>query len=474
MTAEAVRGPVFSGRGAPAGAFAGAAGGMVWGAAMVSLGMLPDVAVLAGSAAPWAGFVLNMLISVGVGAAFGLLAVHQRIRSSELLFWGLAYGMFWWFLGTLTLLPLLSGTPMTWSLAAAQAALPSLFGYLYYGAVTAVVFALLQRDGGFVAADHLRPRTLLRGLLAAGIVGGVLAVTAGGRIGWLPVVALVMGVGYPLVFTGRVEGTGPAIVRGTAYGFLWWIVAALTFAPLLDGGRLDWSKAAVAEATATLPPYLLAGAGIAAVFGLLGSLARALFVDDVRLRTRAVGTRGLRVVGYGSLSGLVGGVLFGFVWAAVDVLPTVAKLVGADGDAAGWVVHLLIAQGIGVSYALLFRGRGYDLVSGVGWGLSYGFFWWVFGGLTLMPATLGVPLWWTAPTIAADFASLIGHLAYGGALGAVLAWLEHRENPWWLARNDLEAARAAARRDQILGSAPALWILTALMALTVPVMVAGA
>ncbi|XRQ07261.1 hypothetical protein ACN3XK_63900 [Actinomadura welshii] len=473
MTAEAVRGPVLAGRGAPAGAFAGAAGGMVWGAAMVSLGTLPDVAVLAGSGAPWVGFVLNMLISVGVGAVFGLLAAHQRIRSSELLFWGLGYGMFWWFLGTLTLLPLLSGTPMTWSLDAAQTALPSLFGHLYYGAVTAVVFALLQRDGRSVAADHLRPRTLLRGLLAAVIVGGVLAVTAGDRLGWLPAVTLLMGVGYPLMFTGRAEGTGPAIVRGTAYGFLWWIVAVLTVAPLLDGGPLDWSRPAVAEATATLPPYLLAGAGIAAVFGWLGSLSRALFVDDVRLRTRAVGTRGLRVVGYGSLAGLIGGVLFGFVWGAVDVLPTVAKLVGADGDVAGWVVHLLIAQGIGVSYALLFRGRAYDVVSGVGWGLSYGFFWWVFGGLTLMPATLGVPLWWTAPTIAADFASLIGHLAYGGALGAVLVWLEHRENPWWLARNDIEAARAAARRDQVLGSAPALWILTALIALTVPVMVAG-
>ncbi len=410
-----------------------------------------------------------------VGALYGLLAAHQRIRSSELLFWGLAYGVFWWYLGTLTLLPLLSGSPMTWSLDAAQAAVPSLFGHLYFGGVTAVVFALLQRDGLSVAAGHLRPRTLLRGLLAAGIVAGFLVAAfgagAGAWLGWLPAVALCMGIGYPLVFTGRAEGTGPAVVRGTAYGFLWWIVAHLTVAPLLADGRLDRSQPAVAEATTRLPPYLLAGAGIAAVFGRLGALARALFVDDVRQRTRAVGSRGLRVVGYGALSGLVGGVLFGFVWGVVDVMPTVAKLVGADGDVAGWVVHLLIAQGIGVSYTLLFRGRGYDLVSGVGWGLSYGFFWWVFGGLTLMPAVLGVPLWWTPPTIAADFASLIGHLAYGGALGAVTAWLEHRENPWWLARSEREAARATARREQVLGSAPALWTLTALIALTVPVLV---
>src|SRR5690606_5871213 len=152
----------------------------------------------------------------------------------------------------------------------------------------------------------------LRGPLAAGIVAGllVLALDDDARLGRLPVVALCMGAGYPLLFTGRAEGTGPAVVRGTAYGFLWWVVAALTAGRLLDDGRLDWSRPVVAEATTTLPPYLLAGAGIAAVFGWLGSAGRALFVDDVRLRTRAAGSRGLRVLGYGSLSGLIGGVLF--------------------------------------------------------------------------------------------------------------------------------------------------------------------
>lgn len=132
----------------------------------------------------------------------------------------------------------------------------------------------------------------------------------------------------------------------------------------------------------------------------------------------------------------------------------------------------MIAQVIGVSYALFFRGRSYDLVSGVGWGLSYGFFWWVLGALTLLPVLLGQPPRWEAAAIAAAFASLIGHLAYGAGLGTVYAWLEHRENPWWVARSDVEAVRATARREQILGSAPALWTLTVLIALAVPVMVA--
>jgi uncharacterized membrane protein YagU involved in acid resistance len=463
-------------RGALPGMLAGIAGGLVLGAAMRSLGLLPSVAALVRSGSPVLGFALHMVIASLVGGGFGLLAVHQRVRSYELLFWGLAYGVFWWFLGILTLLPLLTGTPVTWSLQAAQAAVPSLLGHLYYGVVTAVVFAFLSRsrdgDGVSQARDHVRPRTLLRGLLAAAVVL-VLALWIGPRLGWLPAVAVCMGIGYPLVFTGRAEGTGPALVRGTAYGFLWWVVVSLTLGPLVDDGRLDWTQRTVAAATTRLPPYLLAGAGIAAVFGWLGSLSRSLFVDDVRLLHHEAGTRGLRAVGYGALSGLVGGVVFGFVWGTVDVLPTVARLVGARGAVAGWIVHLVIAQLIGVSYAVLFRGRSYDLTSGVGWGLSYGFFWWVFGALTLLPVLLGQPPRWNATAIAAAFPGLVGHLAYGGGLGAVYAWLEHRENPWWVARSHTEAVRATARREQVLGSAPALWTLTVLIALTIPVLVAA-
>jgi uncharacterized membrane protein YagU involved in acid resistance len=478
VTAESVGTAVarpYLRQGALPGALAGLAGGLVFGAAMRSLGMLPAVAAIVRSDSAPLGFALNLVIAALVGALFGLLVAHQRIRSGELVFWGLAYGVFWWFLGALTLQPLLAGTPMTWSLPAAQAALPSLLGHLYYGAVTAVGFVLLQRDGEGVAADHLRPWTLLRGLVAAVIVGGVLIlafdVGAGAGLGWLAAIAICMGIGYPLVFTGRAEGTGPALVRGTVYGFLWWVLVGLTLSPLVSDGRLHWSSQDVAAATTRLPPYVLAGAGIAAVFGWLGSLARTLFVDDVRLLHHEPGTRGLRAVGYGALSGLVGGVIFGFVWGSVDVLPSVARLVGARGAVAGWIVHLVIAQIIGVSYAVLFRGRSFDLASGLGWGLSYGFFWWVLGALTLLPVLLGQPPRWNPTAIAAAFPGLVGHLAYGGGLGAAYAWLEHRENPWWVARSRTEAARATARREQVLGSAPALWILTVLIALTIPVLV---
>jgi uncharacterized membrane protein YagU involved in acid resistance len=456
------------------GMLAGLVGGLVFGAAMARLGTLPTVASIIRVDSPYAGFAVHMAIAAAVGAGFGVLVAGQRARTSELLFWGVVYGAFWWFLGPQTLLPLALGKPVTWDLASAQALLPSLVGHLAYGAATALALVALRRD----PADrvHLHPWTLLRGLLAGAVVGGLLyllfGVGAGAELGWLPGIGVLMGLGYPLLFTGRPEGTGPALIRGTDYGFLWWLVAGLTAPSLFRDGTLDWSRAAAGAAVQRLPAYLLVGAGIAVAFTGLGGLARTLFVDDVRtLHTGRGGTRGLRALGTGALAGLVGGVVFGVVWGAVDVLPSVARLVGARGAVAGFVVHLVIAQIIGVSYALLFRRRSYDLASGIGWGVSYGFVWWVLGALTLLPVLLGRPPRWSAAEIAAAFPGLVGHLAYGAALGAVYYRLEARENPWWISRSQIEAERTAARRNQVLGSAPALWMFTVLIALLVGIVI---
>jgi uncharacterized membrane protein YagU involved in acid resistance len=462
--------------GAAPGAAAGIAGGLVFGAAMASYGFLPTVAAIVRTESVYAGFAVHMLIAMIVGAGFGALVADQRARRSELLFWGLAYGAFWWFLGPQTLLPLLLGRPVAWDMARAQAVLPSLFGHLWYGAVTALVFAALRRTTD--AGDRLRPATLLRGALAGCLSAGVLAAGLGmmGRqpLGLLPAVAAVLGVGYPLLFTGRREGAGPAVIRGAAYGFLSWIVLGITLPPVLAAGALDWSLAATAAAVAQLPAYLLLGAATAAIFTWLGALSRALFVDDVRgLHEEAPGARGLRATGHGVLAGLVGGLAFTVVMVVVDALPAVAGLVGARTAAVGLPVHLVISQLIGVSYALLFRRRSFDLAAGIGWGMSYGFLWWVLGALTLFPLLLGADPRWSAGAMAAAFPSLIGHLAYGAALGAVYTRLEARANPWWTTRSQAEAERVAARREQALGSAPALWVIVVLIALIIPLLVAG-
>ena len=54
--------------------------------------------------------------------------------------WGLGYGLFWWFLGPLTLMPILLGHAPTWTMQAADILLPSLLGHVIYGAATGLVF----------------------------------------------------------------------------------------------------------------------------------------------------------------------------------------------------------------------------------------------------------------------------------------------------------------------------------------------
>lgn len=55
------------------------------------------------------------------------------------------YGLVWWFLGHLTLFPVLLGKPFVWTIAAANLGLPSLIGHLSYGAATAIVFMVFER-----------------------------------------------------------------------------------------------------------------------------------------------------------------------------------------------------------------------------------------------------------------------------------------------------------------------------------------
>lgn len=459
-----------------AGAAAGVAGGLVFGAATASIGAMAAVAQILRTDSTAAGFAAHLIISAAIGAGFGLLVAHQRVQAGETLFWGLVYGGFWWFLGPLTLLPLLVGRPVAWDLPDAQALLPSLIGHLVYGAVTAVVFVGLRREVGRPVTP--RVATAVRGLVAGVAVAALLYLgldlMAGTPLGWIIGVGAVAGLGYPALFGVRREGSGPAPVRGTAYGFLCWIVAALTLPSLLRDGRPDWSRDAALAAVDRLPPYLLLGAGIAVVFTGLAGVGRWLFVDDVRTsHVESPGARGLRASGYGALAGLAGGLAFTLVMVLVDALPTVAGIVGARSAATGLVVHLVIAQLIGVSYAVLFRRRSFDLTSAVGWGVSYGFLWWVLGNLTLLPLLTGAAPAWTAPGIAAGFPSLVGHLAYGAALGVGYFLLEDRTNPWWFTRNQLEAERVEMQREATLGSAPALWGFTVLIALTIPLVIAG-
>jgi hypothetical protein len=53
--------------------------------------------------------------------------------------------LIWWYIGPLTLQPLVLTGECDWRASAAAALLPSMIGHLVYGAVTATIFLLLER-----------------------------------------------------------------------------------------------------------------------------------------------------------------------------------------------------------------------------------------------------------------------------------------------------------------------------------------
>jgi len=80
-----------------------------------------------------------------LGMTYGLLFRREAPDFGSGITWGLVYGLIWWFIGPMTLLPILLGGSLTWTTAAANVLFPSLIGHLLYGATTAVAFLLFER-----------------------------------------------------------------------------------------------------------------------------------------------------------------------------------------------------------------------------------------------------------------------------------------------------------------------------------------
>ena len=92
----------------------------------------------------------------------------------------------------------------------------------------------------------------------------------------------------------------------------------------------------------------------------------------------------------------------------------------------GWSILLFgIVVGLlaGVGFAWLFTdstgGAGVGLIRGI----AYGFFWWVAGGLTLVPLITGSGLVWTATEVQIIFPTLPGYLLFGAAVALLYQWL---------------------------------------------------
>ena len=113
---------------------------------MVMMGMLPMIGKMVGHPSAVTGFLVHLDISAVIGASFATLFDRLVQGASGGLGYGLFYGAIWWFLGPLTLMPLMMGMGLgvNWNATAASQMLPSLIGHLIYGAILGVSYAWLR------------------------------------------------------------------------------------------------------------------------------------------------------------------------------------------------------------------------------------------------------------------------------------------------------------------------------------------
>jgi uncharacterized membrane protein YagU involved in acid resistance len=127
-----------------AGAVAGLGGGLVFGLMMGMMGMLPMVGMLAGQESAVVGFIIHMIISAFIGATFGVIATRLPAGWATVIIGGGVYGIVWWVLGALILMPVMLGmTQMVFVIGGPQ--WMSLLGHVIYGVVTGVLFVPLKQ-----------------------------------------------------------------------------------------------------------------------------------------------------------------------------------------------------------------------------------------------------------------------------------------------------------------------------------------
>lgn len=253
---------------------------------------------------------------VVLGAGFGLLFQRDARGHGSSIGWGLAYGMLWWFLGPLTLEPLLGGAAPDWSLAAARARYGLLVGYALFGVLAGLVYAVLDRAWVrfFYESDPIlreregvgtRTALSLGWGAAAGLAGGVPFAVIMSATGILPYVARLVhsesavagvlvhftisaaaGMLFGLLYAREAPHAGASVAWGLQYGLVLWFVGPLTLFPWLLDRTFEWSVAEAAAAMPSLIGHLVFGAIAALVFHGLEQRHRTRRLIDPREAAR--------------------------------------------------------------------------------------------------------------------------------------------------------------------------------------------
>jgi len=129
-----------------AGVLSGIAGGVVFGL-MMNMAMPPMLGMIGSLVgAPGLGWLVHLVFSAIIGGGFGLV-FGRWVTSSwgQVAGLGMVYGLIWWILGPLLIMPVWMGMGPMLSKAFDASNLLSLMGHLIFGLVTALVYRLTTR-----------------------------------------------------------------------------------------------------------------------------------------------------------------------------------------------------------------------------------------------------------------------------------------------------------------------------------------